>query len=268
MSDTISPTNICRICLEEESNYDLLINPCRCNGTSKYVHKNCINTWFDETTNPEAKKMCMECKTLYIFKSYHIPEKYKLLFQDENILKLYCKIVSCILPISSICFLYDSITKNYYLIHYIFPKETKDIFITIIDENSIFGINYYYYFYNYLFVYLYFLYYVYVVIFKIKRTCLYLNKASFSFMVIIVYLFLFFWINGILGLIMDMETIVLFNIICNIFSPQFIYRIVKHHKFILTNINNNNSKLLLPYTNDEEESDTDSETFLLHVEIE
>ena len=268
MSDTIIPTNICRICLEEESNTDLLINPCKCDGTSKYVHKTCINTWFDETTNPDARKMCMACKTPYVFQNYHIPEKYKLLFQDEKILKLYCRIVSCILPISTVCFLYDSITKNYYLIHYMFPKETKDIFISTIDENSLLGINYYYYFYNYLFVYIYFLYYIFVVVFKIKRTCLYINKASFSFMVIVVYLFLFFWINGVLGLIMDIETIVLSNMLCNIFSPQFIYKIVKHHKFILTDINNSNSRLLLPYTNDDEESDTDSETFLLHVEIE
>ena len=82
MSDTIIPTNICRICLEEESNIDMLINPCKCDGTSKYVHKTCINTWFDETSNPDARKMCMACKTPYIFQNYHIPEKYKLLFID------------------------------------------------------------------------------------------------------------------------------------------------------------------------------------------
>ena len=60
MSDTISPTNICRICLEEESNYDLLINPCRCNGTSKYVHKNCINTWLQDNNT------CPLCRTKII----------------------------------------------------------------------------------------------------------------------------------------------------------------------------------------------------------
>ena len=69
MSDTIIPTNICRICLEEESNIDMLINPCKCDGTSKYVHKTCINTWLDETSNPDARKMCMACKTPYIFQN-------------------------------------------------------------------------------------------------------------------------------------------------------------------------------------------------------
>ena len=34
---------ICRICLDD--NGKELINPCKCNGTNKYVHLDCLNKW-------------------------------------------------------------------------------------------------------------------------------------------------------------------------------------------------------------------------------
>lgn len=274
MSDTISLTNMCRICLEEEENIELLINPCSCRGTSKYVHKTCINQWFEETTNELAKKECMECKTPYLFSHYDIEENSKLLFQESNISSIYCKNILIVLPVAALTFTYDSITNNFYLIEMVFPTSTKTTFTDFIKENGIFGYNYYYYFFNYIFFYFFFLHYMYVVIFKMNRRILYVSKASFTIMMMMIYIILFFWINGILNMIMDIESIVLSNIISNLFSPHFIYKIVDHHKNILTDINQNISQLLIPYTNyeadeaDEEVSDTDSETFLLHVEIE
>ncbi|XP_036354608.1 E3 ubiquitin-protein ligase MARCHF5-like [Octopus sinensis] len=39
----------CRICLqyEEEDVESVLISPCACKGTNKWVHQSCINTWID-----------------------------------------------------------------------------------------------------------------------------------------------------------------------------------------------------------------------------
>ena len=37
--------NFCRICLEEEDNINSLISPCRCSGSSKYVHIQCLQNW-------------------------------------------------------------------------------------------------------------------------------------------------------------------------------------------------------------------------------
>ena len=42
MSEDISE---CRICFEIETYDDPFISPCRCKGTSSYVHKSCLNTW-------------------------------------------------------------------------------------------------------------------------------------------------------------------------------------------------------------------------------
>ena len=56
----------CRICLEDEENIDLLISPCRCNGTSKYVHKSCLETWRYQSISARGFYKCMECNENYI----------------------------------------------------------------------------------------------------------------------------------------------------------------------------------------------------------
>ena len=55
----------CRICFEEESFDNKLINPCLCNGTSKYVHISCLNQWRNSGTNQMARLQCSECRYNY-----------------------------------------------------------------------------------------------------------------------------------------------------------------------------------------------------------
>ena len=57
----------CRICLDEDDMTNL-IAPCRCNGSVKYVHRDCIQTWIRSTDNPDLKKKCAMCQTEYICK--------------------------------------------------------------------------------------------------------------------------------------------------------------------------------------------------------
>jgi len=37
----------CRICLQSDAQDEnnMLISPCKCSGSSKYVHKNCLEEW-------------------------------------------------------------------------------------------------------------------------------------------------------------------------------------------------------------------------------
>jgi hypothetical protein len=42
--DAISGSKQCRICLEEDRPEDM-IAPCRCKGTQKYVHRDCLDKW-------------------------------------------------------------------------------------------------------------------------------------------------------------------------------------------------------------------------------
>ena len=61
----------CRICFEQQTLDNILINPCACNGTSKYVHLTCLQEWRNSSVNPMAKIQCMECKEYYdIIKEY------------------------------------------------------------------------------------------------------------------------------------------------------------------------------------------------------
>jgi hypothetical protein len=62
----------CRICLEE-NNQDDMISPCLCRGTSKYVHRECLNKWIESKVNQEASIKCQECH----FQYYKIGKKIK-----------------------------------------------------------------------------------------------------------------------------------------------------------------------------------------------
>ena len=55
---------ICRFCLfPQESTQNLLISPCECKGTMKFVHLQCAKKWRDSTNNPEFYKYCQLCRT-------------------------------------------------------------------------------------------------------------------------------------------------------------------------------------------------------------
>jgi hypothetical protein len=64
----------CRICLEQEHLYNL-VAPCKCSGTQRYVHPNCLEKWqrtmldklisSPETTSPDRVYRCVVCKAAY-----------------------------------------------------------------------------------------------------------------------------------------------------------------------------------------------------------
>ena len=73
----------CRICFEKNYNDDLFINPCLCSGTSKWVHKECLNTWRNMNKNKEAYKKCMECKYIYKFDYKYKKEKFRIVYKKK-----------------------------------------------------------------------------------------------------------------------------------------------------------------------------------------
>lgn len=55
----------CRICFESQDK-DLLISPCRCSGSMKFVHEECLKLWI-LSSNPEPKSSsCELCKQAFI----------------------------------------------------------------------------------------------------------------------------------------------------------------------------------------------------------
>lgn len=56
---------ICRICLEDV--VQDIIAPCMCSGSSKWVHRHCLDRWRTSTVNPRSFTNCSECGFAYRF---------------------------------------------------------------------------------------------------------------------------------------------------------------------------------------------------------
>lgn len=63
---------ICRICFDhEETENNKLITPCRCKGTQKYIHHNCLMEWINiNRHNPEKRDFCDICKYKFRISQY------------------------------------------------------------------------------------------------------------------------------------------------------------------------------------------------------
>jgi|UniRef100_A0A6C0AKX8 hypothetical protein len=106
----------CRICFDIETYKDKFISPCRCSGTSKNVHKKCIQKWRNVNKGMPAYDRCMECREPYIVKRKHRIEKIRFLKGKKY--KKTNTIYFCIgVPISIMAALLD--TPNYYLIDFL-----------------------------------------------------------------------------------------------------------------------------------------------------
>lgn len=55
---------MCRICYET-TNQEEMLHPCLCKGTSRYVHRTCLNQWRSLAPNPRANTHCSECQFEY-----------------------------------------------------------------------------------------------------------------------------------------------------------------------------------------------------------
>lgn len=56
----------CRFCLEESS-VNKLISPCQCDGSVKYVHKQCLEKWRQQNTDNQYYHKCNLCGGEYTF---------------------------------------------------------------------------------------------------------------------------------------------------------------------------------------------------------
>lgn len=114
----------CRYCLANEHKEDL-ISPCKCTGSSKYVHKKCLKEWFYKSqSNPiipgffnQFNFKCEICHTRYNIEYGNTIPKSKLWFQIFN----YIFIVTALLVFS---YIFVGITlNNWSSTKYLFLKE-------------------------------------------------------------------------------------------------------------------------------------------------
>lgn len=66
---SFSEEKMCRICFEEHNiEPNKLIRPCKCKGTQRFIHKECLLTWLNfNISNPEKRDYCDICKHKFKF---------------------------------------------------------------------------------------------------------------------------------------------------------------------------------------------------------
>lgn len=60
----------CRICRSEGTEQEPLFHPCKCSGSIKYVHEECLMEWLKRSNN---SSVCELCKTPFTFKKVYSP---------------------------------------------------------------------------------------------------------------------------------------------------------------------------------------------------
>jgi hypothetical protein len=69
----------CRICLEESNSDEAYISPCRCNGSAKYVHRQCLDNWRSQRPDEDNFIRCNECRFNYVIQVAPQDKKDKIL---------------------------------------------------------------------------------------------------------------------------------------------------------------------------------------------
>ncbi|KAI9884251.1 MAG: hypothetical protein M1823_003974 [Watsoniomyces obsoletus] len=68
--DTMGEADTCRICRGEGTAEEPLFHPCRCSGSIKFVHQDCLMEWLSHS----HKKYCELCKTHFRFTKMYDPQ--------------------------------------------------------------------------------------------------------------------------------------------------------------------------------------------------
>jgi len=71
-SMAVADRRSCWVCFatEDDDPYCKWVQPCRCKGTTKWVHTACLQRWFDEKQhgNPTVQVYCPQCNTEYMIR--------------------------------------------------------------------------------------------------------------------------------------------------------------------------------------------------------
>jgi hypothetical protein len=247
MSDEIP---ICRICFEEETINNIFISPCSCSGSSKHVHKPCLNTWRNLNRDSEAWEKCMECHTKYVLR-YRYPLENEELFSKTN------GMLICVsLQYVSACFwggmIYftESSVSNYLVVSMLnFNKELeKPNLLNFIEEDySLVPMIFYFSYAVFIQTNLLLLYYLFKIIKNIKRCSLYFQKMKYILTCVlinnfqfIIYYYLFVW-NDLSAFYINLISFI------SIFTPLTYYRLIKTHNKLIIKMNKENPEEILSF---------------------
>jgi len=81
----VSDSPQCRICYDgEDVTKGKLFSPCKCTGSMRYIHTECLDTWRSSASNPKSAYRCEQCR-------------YRYRFAERNV-KLYAVLMHPVLP--------------------------------------------------------------------------------------------------------------------------------------------------------------------------
>lgn len=95
-----SINKVCRICYEGDKLNNYLIQPCRCEGSMKYIHEDCLKTWLDTL---QKGLTCEICNQRFYIKFFMEKNKSKSL--QRKYIKKLCKGLTIMLVVIAILYI-------------------------------------------------------------------------------------------------------------------------------------------------------------------
>lgn len=242
----------CRICFEEETREHQFIWPCRCKGTSKYVHNSCLERWRYENIDNPAFEICMECRYKYKFSHRHPYEFHSQI----NINGCFILTSVNILPLmfSFIMTQIDSVNKNI-ILKTIFGVDNPLIQYIDLNPETSSSISYSMYYNIVLYVQS-----IFCIAFYILYVCKYIyrKKQYFKFLSkdwVFYFFFLFKYPIMYQMASDDVSWLTIFITISTIyifFEPIFYIILLKKHNAVLFKLDLDNSFFLKNYVEDDD----------------
>ena len=136
----------CRICFDSYSTlYDPMLSPCLCRGTSKWVHKSCIQHWREVNLGNEYFFICNTCRHEYSVRKVYPDEDYIIEnFINDNSVRAYCAFSAVSFCLAAFIRPMDKYT-GFKLLHFASAFERpsyklKDFF----EKNEFYSLEFYY----------------------------------------------------------------------------------------------------------------------------
>ena len=239
--------NECRICFELETPDDPFIYPCKCKGTSKYVHTSCLNSWRTINRDNEAFHICMECRTEYDIINEFPMENTKLFFCCRKMIQSYCLNYLIGSTLGVFIWIIESYGDNYFFLRLMNGNlHEENQLIVIIKEDYLAPQIFYFSLALFVQNIIFYIYFVIRIKKNIHRLELYTEKIKKSFLVCIFFtmLFLLFFFA-----LKDSYPIILLNVISffSVAEPVNGYLLIKQHCKIVKWLNDNNPETLRNY---------------------
>ena len=242
-----SDENECRICFELETEDDPFIYPCKCKGTSKYVHTSCLNSWRTLNRDNEAFKICMECRTEYDIINEFPMENVKLFFCCRKMIQSYCINYLIGSTLGVFIWIIEAYGDNYFFLRMMDGNFQNDgVLIKIIKEDSLAPQIFYFSLALFIQNIVFYIYYLIKVKKSVHRFFIYYQKMKKSFIVGFLFnmLFLVFFFS-----LKDNFPIMLLNVISflSVAEPINSYILIKEHNKTIKWLNDNNPETLRNY---------------------